>query len=253
MAELSKKTYDEQTEEVLSIVNAKHDALKRLDEAGNKGVNAKMKKILDRLMGIPETPKKVIYFYNDNNEKLHIRTSDGNFVGTIILNNGIKSKIELVDNRPIFVLYKNGEQLYKKDVLTGQAKASVPSPNELKSVFREHKNSLEMIEATKQIFMLIENKQYQDIDAFILHNMEILVGTGLETAPMEQKKVYSNVKFIYQKIRILVEEIKEYAEKNIPYDDLLSKVDNEYRSACQILINAGLYELPNMEDKVTRS
>ena len=75
MTELTSKEFERQVEEVINLVNENHDKYvrdqERLQEAGNRGFNAKMKNVLNRIMGTPEvvTKKQVIYYYVDKIKK----------------------------------------------------------------------------------------------------------------------------------------------------------------------------------------
>ena len=174
----------------------------RLQEAGNRGFNAKMKNVLNRIMGTPEviTKKQVIYYYVDKSDRLIIRDSDGNIVGYTSLTKQMESKVELVDNRPIFVLRRGNEVYLRKDVLDGRMKASAVGAQTFKDVSRAYSDSKEMLEGTKKIYELIEAKDYDAIDSFIMHSMEELINNNLDTAPIEQHQAYIEVYVANQRL-----------------------------------------------------
>jgi len=250
MTELTSKEFERQVEEVINLVNENHDKYvrdqERLQEAGNRGFNAKMKNVLNRIMGTPEvvTKKQVIYYYVDKSDRLIIRDSNGNIVGYTSLTKQMESKIELVDNRPIFVLKRGNEVYLRRDVLDGRMKATAVGAQTFKDVSRAYSDSKEMLEGTKKIYELIEAKDYDAIDSFIMQSMEELINNNLDTAPIEQHQVYIEVYVANQRINKLKNSIMRYEEEGKDYTAVVEMLDNEYRIICEKLINNGLYKVP---------
>lgn len=250
MAELSDREYERQIEEVINIVNENHDKYLEeqslLEQAGNRGINAKMRKVLNRIMGIADetTSKKIVYFKNENNEKLHIRTSDGSVVGTITLNRGVEAKIKLVDTKPIFKIFKNNEVYIERDLMSNKLISNNVTPEVFGEVSKTYAESKDMVSGAKLIYELLDNKNYAEIENYIIYSMTELINNNLETAALEQRQVYTEVYVAYQQINKLKNLIIEYQQKGMDYDFLLESLDQEYRSICEKLINAGLYVIP---------
>ena len=253
---LTDKEFDEQIAEAIRLVNnharevrAQQAAKPEEPEKGSR-LSALKQKVLSRISGREErvTKKQVIYFDNDNNERYVIRTSDGQEVGTISINKKLENKINLVNNKPVFVIYRGNEVYLEKDVMTGQMKGhNVGGAN-----FRETMRA--SIEATKQIFELLDQKNYEAIDQYITHSMETLIVSGdLESTQKEKREAYVKVQVLYRNISKIKAAMAGVTEIDERHTEILKQLDVLYRQICQILINVGLYDIGLADtEKITR-
>jgi len=266
MTELSSVEFERQTDEVIKMVNDHHDEYvreqERLLNEQNKGFNALRKKILSRITGYnteKTTKKEVIHFINDNNIALIIKNSEGIVIGVMSLTNGfrekVKAKIELVNNKPIFIIYRGNEVYLNTDIYTNKTIAKFTVGETLEEVKAEIRESRPMFNGSKEIYELRENKQYSVLDNYITDCMvKILENDGLNLSPVDITNLHTQLQVQYREIQRTKMELATAEQITEEHGEMLKTLDNLYLVICTNLINMGLFELPEInEEKITRS
>jgi len=264
MRELTDKGFIERANDVIDIVNENHERYKReqelLEQAGNRGVNAKMKKVLNRILGNPEPviKKEIIYMSLDEKERLILKNSDGIVVGEIAIYQNMHARIAIINKKPVFRIIKGNDIYLEKDIKTNDiiyAQIKVAREDVMDEILELNDSSNEMVDSAKEIFALIDSKNYEAMDKYIMHSMEQLINNNLEAAPLKQRQTYTEVYVAVQRLNKHKELLNQYyLTLNDSYEMQLFYIDREYREIAEKLINAGLYEIPNYldEEKIAR-
>lgn len=260
----SDTAYKKDIAEAIRMVNENHDKAveKQRREAETSPLKLRMQKIISRISGDPIKSKcysrhTVIYFYNDNNEKYLIKMSSGELIGTLKINNKINTKIELVNNRPVFVVSRNNEVYFKKDLITGEVLEKSIGREGFNATVRASVESQGMIQKTKEIYELIENKDYDAIDYYLSWGMEQLItNNDIDATQKDKRDAYIKIQVLYRNAQKLKSSLVSTIDVNDAYLETFNQLDVLYRQMCEILINAGYYHMPKMvndeEEKITR-
>lgn len=255
--EIIDEVYNQETDEVVNMVN-RHSMAR--EEADNRttltDLKARMQTVISRISGSNKVSKKTITRLSfGTGESYFIRKSNGELVGTIGINRGkLQSKLVVVNKRPVFVLYRDNEIFLKQDVLSGETAQGIQSGRDLMANMEALEKNAPMLEATREIYNLIDQADFLTLDAYITHSMEKLIqNADVDTAQKANRDAYIKVQVLYRniiKIKTVLLGGGDYAGSRA---ELMSQMDILYRQICEILINMGLYEVPkNPNELITR-
>lgn len=260
MTKLTEEKFQEQVDQVIKIVNDNHERYvkeQQLFAENNNSFNSLKKKILSRITGYQNekiTKKHIVQFVNLNEEKLNIKKSDGTSIGVMFLAHNFKEKvtsqIQLVDNKPVFLIYRGNEVYLNENILEGRRMTHFLQGDTLKEVTTMFKESRPMINKTKEIYELVESKQYSVLDNYITDCMvKILENDGLNLSPVDINNLHTQLQVQYREIQRTKMEIATSGEVTESHREMLKKLDNLYMVICTTLINMGLSELPSLEEE----
>lgn len=256
-------TYESDIAQAIRMVNENHEkVLDRRTLEARSPLKAKMLKIISMISDDSNKAKcytrhTVIGFWNEDNEKYIIKTISGELIGTIKINNKINTKIELVNNRPVFVVSRDNEVYFKKDLITGEVLEKSIGREGFNATVRASVEAQGMIQKTKEIFELIENKNYDAIDYYLSWGMEQLItNNDIDATQKDKRDAYIKIQVLYRNAQKLKSSIASAIDVNDSYLEMFNQLDILYRQMCEILINAGYYNIPEMknddEEKITR-
>ena len=265
MRELTEQEFIKQSNDMINIVNENHERYQKdqelLEQAGNRGVNAKMKKVLNRILGNPEPviKKEIIHMSLDAKDRLILKNSEKEIVGEIAIFKNIHMKIAHTNKRPVFQFIQGNDIYLEKDLKNNNvlyAQMKVARKEVMEEITHIEESSKEMLDAAKYLFSLIDANDYETIDKYIMYSMERLINNNLEAAPLQQRQTYTEVYVAIQMLNKHKELLNQYNPAiGDGYKMQLLYIEREYRNIIEKLINAGLYEIPNYleEEKIARS
>lgn len=253
MEVLNDTLFDKQTREAIQMVNSNHE--KALEESNKLSVlKVKMQQVLSRISG--KTVKRTtIHFINDNNERYIIKTNNGELIGTIGINvPRLQSKIILVNNRPVFILYRDNVIYLKKDIMSNINETRVTADVLLEETVAASAAAEPIIESAQKIYELIDIRDYALLDLYITESMEkLIVNDDVESAQKVQRDAYIKAQVLYRNIIKIKNALASVTNLSEKHQELINQMDILYRQICEIFINVGLYELPkNDEELITR-
>ncbi len=249
MAELDK--FERQNQEAFAMVNENHQ--RALDDERTMGLSELKRIILRRISGLPEvfSKKTIIYFHNDNNVRYIIKSADGELIGTIGIGDIIKTKIELIAKRPVFIICRGNEIYLRKDILTDRIISQTENKSDYKEAISTSIAETPMYDGAKYIYELIEKEEYDVIDPYIADSLEqLIVENDMDSTQKEKREAYTQAYVIARNIYRTKTEMLERKKTNQPYDDLYKQLKVYYSQICQIFINVGLYEIPKIEEEL---
>lgn len=228
--------------ECVNIVNNKHQELLN-----------KKKSILERLSGRAKKRQIIrinIDKSNPANWAMYIRDKNDNIIGFMILHQNLRRllipKVELNKKRePVFRIYKDEVLCFAQDIMKNKACGINIKKDEFNDVVKTYRDSQPIIDITKKIFELIETRQYGLVEEFIRTAMENLIKNNIDAASIEQRQIYTELYVASQRINKIKLSINELQQTNGDCQPLLENLDQEYRDACQKILNSKLDELVN--------
>lgn len=255
--EIVEEVYAAETDEVVSMVN-RHSKMREIEENRTtlNDLKTRMQTVISRISGSAKSTKKTLSKMTFNSkESYFIRKSNGELVGAIGLNRSkLQSKLVVVNKRPVFVLHRDNEIFLKLDVLSGEMAQGIQTSRDLVTNMETLQANSSMLEATREIYNLIDQADYLTLDTYITSSMEKLIqNADIETAQKAQRDAYIKVQVRYRDIikrKTALLGGGDYAGSRA---ELMSQMDILYRQICEILINMGLYEIPkNDNELITR-
>lgn len=266
MTKLTEEKFQEQIDQVIRIVNENHERYQkeqRLRHAIDP-YSLKKKKIISQMGGYKteriskKTIKNLILTIE---EELRIKNKDQKAVGKISITAGFKekvrSKFKLVDNKPIFIIYRGNEIYLQENIKEDKRIIHFAQGDVLKEVTKEISESRVVVDQSKVIYELIENKDYSVLDNYITNFMaQIIENKDLSLTPIEVNNIHTKLQVQYRDIQRTKSELLSSSEVSDVKRELLKKLDNLYMIICTTIMNIANLKNINLnffeEEKIAR-
>jgi len=233
--DIKQEKFDKENEELFEMIGFNKSS-------EEKKYKNKLEEVMSRI-----TPKKKkrpqIICQNFYGKVLLVKSSDGSVIAHMSLGDNLKkhvrSKIELdAYYEPVFVLMRNNEDYLKVNVMKQEGFAiKTNSTDEFQEIKESIKSSKPMLEDTKNIFGLIEAKNYDEVDVYITDYMAELINNN----DMESTSIYSTLLVRFRDIQRVKSALQNKIGVTPIHQELYNQLDILYRNICETIINSKNY------------
>lgn len=247
--------YNKDTDNLMKLVNEHHKEFLKKEKERFAIYDAKKQKFIDNLSINPSSKKSIkkniLSLDFSNPEKCIIKNVRGELVGVISFSVHVKSAVMLSGTKPVFVIFRDNEIYFEKDVITGEVTIKSERDDDYQKVVKQVNNENPMIEYTKYIYKLIENKKYDQVGLYINNCMEKLISSNFTDAKEKKlRDIYVQAQVRMRNIYKIQSKINECINNGTDYKNLDLDLDILYRQICEMFLNLGFYEIPEIESTI---